>query len=165
VNTRTLRSKKQGKYIHVYQCVSGNTYKLFNFTPDMGNLQMGSNLIFQINYKFHRKEKCLIINTATTTYEEWGICPWIFKLSIIVGECQCSEIHFLNILPQRYCALGTQSTEGCVGPWADLDATEKGNKRLSLLGIKTYFFNYPTCSLVSIHTALSLGEKYNSCNV
>jgi len=155
-------AKSKGKYIHVYQCVSGNTYKLFNFAPDIGNIQMGSNLIFQI--KFHRKEKCLIINTAINTYEEWGICSCIFKLSITVDECQCSKIHFLNILPQRYCALGTHGTEGCVGPWADLDATEKGNKRLCLLGIKTCFFNYPTCSLVSIHTALSLGEKYTSCN-
>jgi hypothetical protein len=45
-----------------------------------------------------------------------------------------------------------------VGPRADLDAVEKGNNRLSLLGIKTYFFNYPTCSLVSACTAL-LWEK------
>ena len=140
-------------------------HKLFNFTPDMRNVKMGSNFIFQINYKFHRKEKCLIMKTAINTYEEWGVCPWIFKLSITVDECQCSEIHFLTILPQRYSALGTHRTEGCVGPTADPDVTEKGNKPLSLLGIKTYFFSYPTCSLVSIHTALSLGEKYTSCNI
>jgi len=88
-----------------------------------------------------------------------------FKLNITVNECQCSEIHFLTILPQRYNALGTHRTEGCVGPTTDLDATEKGNKPLSLLRIKTYFFSYPPSSLASIHTALSLGEKYTSCNI
>lgn len=152
-------AKSKGKYKHVYQCVSGNIHKLFSFTPDMGNLKMRSNLIFQINYKSHRKEKCLIMNTAINRLEEWGVCPWIFNLSITVDECQCSEINFLTILPQRYSALGTHRTDCCVGPTDDLDVMEKGNKCLSLLVIKTYFFNYPTCSLVSIHTALSLGEK------
>lgn len=100
-------AKSKRKYIRVYQRVSGNIYKLLNFTPDMGNVQKGSNLNFQINYKSHRKEKCLIMNTAINTYEEWGVCPWIFKLSITVDEGQCSEIHFLTILLQRYSALGT----------------------------------------------------------
>jgi len=134
-------AKSKGKYIYMFTSVFRQyIYKLFSFTPDMRNVKMGNNLIFQINYRSHRKEKCLIMKTAINTYEEWGVCPWIFKLSITVDECQCSEIHFLIILPQRYGALGTHITEGCVGPTADLDVMEKGNKPLFLLGIKTYFF-------------------------
>jgi len=67
-----------------------------------------------------------------------------FKLNITVDECQCSEIHFLTILPQRYSAPGTRRTESCVGPTTDLDATEKGNKPLSLSRIKNLFLQLPT---------------------